>query len=335
MEDALKKRLTDKNVGMTKAQVAKLEKEGGVVTESDLSFLTDAEVKEYSGCTPVVAKKAIAVVKPKQETTDPTADLGEDVAPSKAHVDGFAQQMGMDPMMAMMFFNGQMGEDMDLSSMMPISTVVEGYNPKIRNMFLMAMGHFEKRFGVPIVVIDSDGGINKTLTANYIQSLEEGFDPVEGSIYLDEAGKPYELIRVGVDAQSVYDADPLNPTKALPKSGIGVGRVTWKDVSLEVRQVAFFAATQTSEIDSSNDGHLMWLRDNMDKDANRLVFHGQAPRAIAAYNEAARTGSLPTLRVMLSRGPRRKEIMPRRQRRRPAGIGADVSMTANSFGGNE
>ena len=334
MEDALKTKLTGDDVGMTEEQVAKLETDGGVQTEADLAMLSDAEVKEYSGCTPVVAKKAVATVKPAEASADPTAELEEGSAPSSAHVNGFAQQLGMDPMMAMLFFNGQMGDDMDLSSMMPISTVVEGYNPKIRNMFLMAMGHFEKRFGVPIVVIDSDGGINKSLTADYIQALEEGFDPVEGTIYLDDAGKPYELIQVGVDAQSVYDADPLNPTKALPKNNIGVGRVKWKDVPLEVRQVAFYAVTQTNEIDPANDGHVSWLRENVNKSANRLIFHGQAPEAIAAYNEAARTGSLPTLRVMLSRGPRRKETMPRR-RRRPAGIGADVSMTARSFGGDE
>ncbi len=323
MEDALKKKLTGKDVGMTKDQVKKLETEAGVQTEADLAMLSDTEIKQYSGCTPVVAKKAQASVQPKEPAADPKAELDDGAAPSSAHVNGFAQQLGIDPMMAMMFFNGTLGDDMDLSSMMPISMVVEGYNPKVRNMFLMAMGHFERRFGVPIVVIDSNGGINKALTAEYIQSLEEGHDPMESAIYLDGDGEPYELIRVGVDAQSVYDADPLKPEKALPKNDIGTGRIKWKGVPLEVRQVAYYAVTQTKELDPSNDAHLTWLRDNVTKDSKRLMFHGQAPKAIAAYNDAARTGSLPTLRVMLSRGPRRKEIMPRR-RRRPAGLAADL-----------
>lgn len=319
MEDALKTKLA--GLGLSEEQVGKLEAEG-VKTEADMVMLSDAEVKAVTGCGLVVSKQVIAAFKPAAEVADPGAELGEGAAPSSADVNGFAQQLGMDPMMAMLFFNGQLGEDMDLSSMMPISMVVEGYNPKLRNMFLMAMGHFEKRFGVPIVVIDSNGGVNKALTAEYIQALEEGFDAVEGSIYLDETGKPHELIRVGVDAQSVYDADPLSPTKALPKNDIGVGRVKWKDVSLEVRQVAFYAVTQTHELDPANDTHLSWLRDHVKKDANRLIFHGQAPEAIAAYNEAARTGSLPTLRVMLSRGPRRKEMMPRR---RQAGLGRGLT----------
>jgi len=315
MDDALKTKLT--GLGLNEEQIGKLEAEG-VKAEADMVMLSDMEVKAVTGCGLVVSKQVVAAFKPAEEVADPKVELSEGAAPSSADVNGFAQQLGMDPMMAMLFFNGQLGEDMDLSSMMPISMVVEGYNPKLRNMFLMAMGHFEKRFNAPIVVIDSDGGVNKALTAEYIQALEEGFDAVEGSIYLDEAGKPHELIRVGVDAQSVYDADPLNPTKALPKNGIGVGRVKWKDVSLEVRQVAFYAVTQTKELEPANDTHLSWLRDHVKKDANRLIFHGQAPEAIAAYNEAARTGSLPTLRVMLSRGPRRKEMMPRR---RKAGLG--------------
>lgn len=319
MDDVLKTKLT--GLGLSEEQVGKLEAEG-VKTEADMAMLSDAEVKAVADCGLVVAKQVAAAFKAMADVADPKAELDDGAAPSSAHVNGFAQQLGMDPMMAMLFFNGQLGEDMDLSSMMPISMVVEGYNPKLRNMFLMAMGHFEKRFGVPIVVIDSNGGVNKALTAEYIQALEEGFDAAEGTIYLDEAGKPYELIRVGVDAQSVYDADPLNPTKALPKNGIGVGRVKWKDVSLEVRQVAFYAATQTQELDPANDTHLSWLRDHVKKDANRLIFHGQAPEAIAAYNEAARTGSLPTLRVMLSRGPRRKEMMPRR---RQAGLGRGLT----------
>jgi len=156
------------------------------------------------------------------------------------------------------------------------------------------------------------------LTVEYIEGLEEGREAAENNIYFDETGQPYEVIKVGVDAQSVYDADPLKPTKALQKNGMGTGRINWKGVPLEVRQVAFYAANQTGEIDPANDAHLTWLRDHVKKDARRLVFHGQAPRAISEYNEAYRTGSLPMLRVMLSRGPRRKETMPRR---RKAGLG--------------
>lgn len=325
MEDDLKTKL--KEFGLTDEQITQLEEKSGVKTAADLALLDDAEIVTYSGCTPIAAKKIAGSLQPEADVTDPTAELAEGAAPSPAHVNGFAAQLGMDPMMAMMFFSGQMGEDMDLSSMMPISMVVEGYNPKLRNMFLMAMSHFEKRFGGPIVVIDSDGGVNKQLTADYIQALEEGFDAVDGTIYLDESGKPFELIRVGVDAQSVYDADPLNPIKALPRNDIGTGRVKWKDVPLDVRQVAFYAVTQTNEIDPGNDAHLTWLRDNVDESANRLMFHGQAPEAIAAYNEAARTGSLPTLRVMLSRGPRRKEVMPRR---RKAGLGQGRPLMGDS-----
>ena len=256
---------------------------------------------------------------------DPTAELAEGEEPSKAQVAGFASVLGADPMSLMLLMSGQ-GNDMDLSGMIPIVNMVNGYNPKRRDLYLMVMGQVERRLGVPIVVIDGNGSVNRPLTIEYIEGLEEGREAAENNIYFDGKGEPHEVIRVGVDAQSVYDADPLMPTKALQKSGMGTGRVNWSGVSLEVRQVAYYAATKTKEIDPSNDAHQAWLRDHMKSGTNRLVFHGQAPRAIGEFNEAARTGSLPTLRVMLARNARRPEFMPRRRRTSPGdltGIGGN------------
>lgn len=294
----------------------KIETDLGVKSVEDLPMLTEADLLGL-GMKPVPARKLAAAFKPapaagSNGTTDPEKELGEDEQPSQAQMAGFANSLGIDPATMLMFMGGNFGE-MDMSGMIPIATIVSGYNPKLRNMFLMVMGQIEKRLGVPIVVIDGDGAINKPLTIEYIEGLEEGRDPAENNIYFASDGTPHEVIRVGVDAQSIYDADPLEPTKALQKSGMGVGRVNWTGVSLEVRQVAYYAATKTGEIDPKNDAHTAWLRDHVKKGTNRLIFHGQAPRAIGEYNEAARTGSLPTLRVMLSRGPRRPEIMPRRR----------------------
>jgi hypothetical protein len=324
MEDTLKTRLIE--LGMSEEQVGKLSEVGGVHTAADLALLTDGEIREYSGCTAVVAKKAATHAQPAG-TADPNAELGEDTKPSAAHVNSMASSLGIDPSILLMMFAGGaagMGTEMDISGMIPVERVVEGYNPKVRNMFLMVMGQIETRHGVPIVVINDDGSVNKALTSEYIQGLDEGRDPADNNIYFDSTGLPYEVIKVGVDAQSVYDADPLMPDRALQRNGMGFGRINWSGVALEVRQVAFFAATRTNEIDPNNDSHLSWLRDHMKSGARRLVFHGQAPRAITEFNEAYRTGSLPTLRVMLSRGPRKKEMMPRR---RAAGIGRDTDRT--------
>ncbi len=313
-----------KELGVDDEMIGKI-KEMGAETVEDLAGIQEKDLTDI-GMPRLQARKLIAVLAPIGSTSvDANKELEEDEEPSKAQVTGFAGALGADPTALLLLMSGQ-GGDMDLSGMIPIANLVNGYNAKRRDMFLMIMGQVERRLGVPIVVIDGDGAVNKPLTVEYIEGLEEGRDPADNNIYFDESGIPHEVIRVGVDAQSIYDADPLMPTKALQKSGMGTGRVNWKDVSLEVRQVAYFAATKTKEIDPSNDAHQAWLRDHMKPDANRLVFHGQAPRAIGEYNEAARTGSLPTLRVMLSRNPRRQEIMPRRRRANPldlTGIGAE------------
>ena len=306
-------------------------KDSGVSEVEDFAFLTDAGLKEI-GVPPVTRKKLLttfvvsAVVAPGT-AVDPNAELPEDTAPSEAQVQSFAGQLGMDSTTLLLYMSGNAGADMDFSGMIPIANMVNGYNPKLRNMYLMIMGQVERRLGVPVIVIDSDGSVNRPLTTEYIEGLEEGREAAENNIYFDSNGTPHEVIRVGVDAQSIYDADPLDPSKALQKNGMGIGRINWKPVSLEVRQVAYYAVVQTKEIEPGNDGHLAWMRDHMKAGANRLVFHGQAPRAIAAFNEAARTGSLPTLRVMLSRSPRKQQIFPSRRRTSPrdlTGIGGTL-----------
>lgn len=320
--DQLVNRLTD--LGIDAEMITKIKAELGAETVDDLASLTEADLVGL-GMKPIPARKLIAAILPVtiKPTIDLDRELAEDEEPSKDDVTGFAGALGADPTALLLLMSGS-GGDMDLSSMMPIGNLVNGYNPKRRDLYLTVMGQVERRLGVPIVVIDGDGQINRSLTTEYIEGLEEGREAAENNIYFDSTGQPHEVIRVGVDAQSVYDADPLDPTKALQKSGMGIGRVNWNGISLEARQVAYFAVIKTGEIDPKNDAHQSWLRDHMKAGVNRLAFHGQAPRAIAEYNEAARTGSLPTLRVMLSRSPRRQEIMPRRRRTSPrdlTGIG--------------
>jgi len=327
MDTALETKLTE--LGLTGEQVAKLTAEG-VNVESDFEFLTASQIKELTGCGLVTAGKVVRAFAPVAPVASvpsasvdgaPDAEIPEGTKPSPAQVNSFASSLGMDPNMLSMFMVAGMANNagvggMDLSGMIPVPQIVAGYNPKVRNMFLMVMDQVENRLGVPIVVINGDGSINRELTVEYIMGLEEGMESAENNIYFDTAGTPYEVVAVGVDAQSIYPADPLEPTRPLQKNGMGTGRVNWSGISDEVRQVAFFAV-KTGEINPKNDSHTTWLRDHINRGSNRLVFHGMAPLAIGRFNEARRTGELPTLLVTLSRGPRRPETMPRRRRVAP------------------
>ncbi|OGZ44451.1 MAG: hypothetical protein A3J55_04385 [Candidatus Ryanbacteria bacterium RIFCSPHIGHO2_02_FULL_45_17b] len=335
MDAGLKEKLV--RLGLSEDQILKLDVEG-VQSEEDLGLLNAHDIKQATGCNLLLAAKIVRAGAPSVPVLDPIevapdAEIPEGTKPSPAQVNTFAASMGMDPNMLSIFMVAGMannaGVGMDLSGMIPVPQIVAGYNPKIRNMFLMIMDQVENRLGVPIVVIDSDGGINRDLTVEYIMGLEEGRDPAENNVYFDSAGMPYQVIQVGVDAQSIYDADPLDSTRALQKNGMGTGRINWINVSDAVRQTAYYAVTRTHEIDPKNDAHLAWLRDHIKPSSNHLVFSGQAPNAISEFNEGRRTGSLPTLRVMLTRGPRRVELMPRRRRVNPrdprdlAGIGKE------------
>jgi len=255
------------------------------------------------------AAPVVTPAAPSASAVDHNADIG-DAAPNQAQVQSFAVGLGLDPTAMFMFMNNP---EMDISGMIPIPNVVAGYSPKTRNMFSIVMEKFQDRHGVPIVVINEDGSVNKPVTIEYIEGLEEGRDPATDNIYFDTDGIPHEVIKVGVDAQSVYDADPLDSTRVLQKNGMGIGNVNWRNVSLDVKQVVFYAVTRTNEIDPANAAHMTWLRDNIKPGTRRLSLHTQMPKAIGEFNAAFRAGTLPILRTMLSRSPRKQELFPRRR----------------------
>lgn len=335
MDEALKSRLVSE-FGLNDAQVEKLAAED-VENKSDLALLTADQIKQVTGCGLVKAAKIFngfastspaAYVVPALEHVDPNAEIPQGVTPSPAQVTSYATSMGIDSNLLQTFLFANMaggaGIDMDMSGMLPIPQIVGGYSPKRRDMSYMIIGQLERRLETPIIIINADGSVNHDLTIKYINSLEEGFEPAPDSVYNDDEGRPYEVVRVGVDAQSVHDADPLDSARPLQQNGMGIGRVRWNGVGLEVRQVTYYAVIRTKELDPTNEAHLAWLRDHVTPTSTRLVFQGQTPKALSEYNEAARTGSLPTLRVMLGRNPRRPELMPRRRRTAPrdlAGLG--------------
>jgi hypothetical protein len=331
MEDTLKTRLTE--LGLTDEQVTKLVDEG-VTTDADMALLTSGEIKETTGCGLILAKKvAQAFVLPvltvpvsTSGETDPSAEIPEGTQPSTDQVNNYAAQLGLsDPsgLMNLMFmssFATGAGLDMDLSGMVPIPQIVAGYNPKRRDMPYVIMGQIEARLRTPIIVINADGSVNGPETVKYINSLEEGFDPADDNVWYDETGQPYEVIGVGVDAQSIYDADPVQPSRALQKNGMGTGRVNWNNVPMDVRQVVFYAATQTGELNPKDDARLSWLRDHIRPATTRMTLRSEFPKAISLFNEHARMGDLPTLKIQLTRGARRPEVMPRRRRKEPRNL---------------
>lgn len=340
MNDNLKNKL--KGFGFNDEQISKLETEQ-VAEESDLALFSSDEIKTISGCSAVAAKKVykelhpelvIAVTTSTPATPAPQsapvnieAEIPAGSQPTPALMNQFANTLGIDQSILPLILLGNMAGgqgggvgNMDLSSLIPVQQIVAGYNPKVRNLFLMMMGALQDSFGgVPIVVINSDGSVNREHTTQYILDLQDNLSTAEEDIYYDADSNPFDIIAVGVDAQGIFDADPLDSSKSLSRNHVGVGRVSWNNVPLDVRQVCYFAV-KTGEINPANDSHLTWLRDHVKPGCNRFVFKGQAPKAVTAFNDANRTGSLPTLKVRPTRGPRKPETMPRRRQFNPSDL---------------
>lgn len=318
MNEELKKSLVE--MGLSDEQIGKLVVAGATESED----LDDAAIiVEITGCGAFTARKIVKKFTVTSAPTTPTLTnepaseiIPEGAAPSTAQVNSFASQIGMDSNALSMFMlanmSGGAGMEMDISSMVPVAQIVPSYNPKLRNMPYMIMGQIEKRIGAPIIVINDDGSVNPDLTVKYVMSLEEGFDQAADNIYYDENGLSYEVIRVGVDAQSIYDSDPLDSSRALQKNGMGIGRINWHSVPLDVRQIVFFAV-KCGEMLPNDESKLTWLRANVKSTTTKAILRPEFPKALVEYNEAYRTGSLPTLRTQLSRSPRKQETMPRRR----------------------
>lgn len=319
-------------LGLTEAQVQKLIAEGAT-SEGDVALLTADQIKQITECGTITAAKIVAALATPAApagnvaaaTADPHAEVPEGATPSPSQINAFAAATGMPldimPMLFMGTMMGQAGGAMDLSGMIPVATVLDGYNPKIRNPYMMVMTQLEQSLGgAPIVVINEDGSVNKPLTVEYITRLQEGHDYAPDEVYFDGDGVSYDIIKVGVDAQSIYDSDPLNSEKALQANGMGLGNIRWKDVSLEVKQIVHFAV-KVGELSPNDETKMQWLRDTIKPGVGIPQLRTTLPQGLKAYREAYRTGEVPMLRVQLSRSPRRAEYMARRRPAAPTGIG--------------
>jgi hypothetical protein len=333
MNDEVKTAL--KGAGLNDEQIAKLENEG-LTSIADLTTLTADEVKTITGCGLVTARRVKALV-PAGAVADVVIPEGKNPTPNQ--VNDYASTLGLaNPSLLMALVLGNMGggtgalDGLDLSDMVPIADVVRSYTPKKRNIPYIVLGSVERRLNTPIVVINADGSINGTLTEQYVMELEEGFPPAEDGVYFND-GQPYQIIKVGQDAQSIYDADPLDITRALQKGGMGIGRINWHNVPLTIRQKVYLA-TETGELNAASEAKVQWLRDNVNAamDANKLG--KEFPRAITRYNDLERAGALPAMRApMTNRTPRREPIAPPRRRIAPRDLSGYEGGGASSGGG--
>ena len=317
MDSILKERLLVS--GVSQAAIAVLEDEE-LVTEAALRGMTEQGYLKLGIKTgsreallrcfgPETKSKVASVIESDDE------DETEPMAP--AEFTAAAAQYGMDPNMAGMMMMGLLsdrtGMALDMSGMVSVPAIVAEYTPKHRNFPYLVMGQLQASLNdVPIVVINEDGSVNAVETTKYIMSLQEGFPPADDNVYYDESGTPYELIKVGVDAQSIYDSDPVDSSRPLNKSGMGIGNIRWNGVPLDVRQVVYFA-TQSGELSAGNESKLQWLRDHIKPGVTKSALRLEFPKALVLWREASRTGTLPMLKGQLSRTPRKPEVMPRRR----------------------
>ncbi len=314
MNEELKLEL--KGLGLTDEQIAAIETTLGVTSREDMLFVT-SEMLTGLAVRPVAAAKLLKHFAPVVEPAiAPETPASTSATPSKKEMDEFTKQTGMGSDVVSMLLLGSLGQQngvpMDLTSIVPIARILEGYNPKIVNIWWNVLGQVENSLGgTPIIVINEDGGINKEETVAYISDLQTGFEAPSDDIYYSADGVGRQLIKVGVDAQSVYDMDPMNIGHALPQSGMGFGRIRWTGVGVDVRQIVYYAVAITRELSPNDAAQQQWMRDNIKEGVSRLTLARQFPIANQKWNEGNTMGTLPILKVRLTRTGRRPETRPR------------------------
>lgn len=314
MNEELKKLLKE-TFGLNDAQVEAIEKLG-VKEVTDMEMLTVEDLMGIEGVVVVTARKIVKHFVPTVQPAMAPDAATSTAVPSEKEKDDFLKQTGMSSDVLSMIMLGNLsqgsGVQMDMTSIVPIPRILEGYNPKMVNIWWNVLGQVEAALGgTPIIVINEDGSINREETVAYITSLQTGFDAPEDDIFYGSDGIGRQLIKVGVDAQSVYDMDPLRPGVALPLAGMGFARVRWNDVGTDVRQLVYLATEVTHELDPDDPAQQQWLRDNIKPGVKRLNLAYQFPKANMQWNSANAMGTLPNLKVRLTRTGRKPELRPR------------------------
>lgn len=267
---------------------------------TSLEILGRATAEDLTGFgVPIfTARHILASLQTPVASAPVTPELAPGALPSQSQVSDLAGQLKIDPMTLMLLFSGG-GSGMDMGALIPVATIVEGYDPSRYDVIHTLMQKIQERLGgTPIVAINDDGSVNSAMTAEYVRGLERGFAPVGGS-YTGSDGASYEIISVGVDAQSSYPADPLKPSLPMRENEIGHGRIPWRGVSDDVRQLVYLAV-QEGEIDPDDEGAMRWLRGVIQPGVTVLALGNDLPRAHVAYKAAKRGGTLPTLRASLT-----------------------------------
>lgn len=179
---------------------------------------------------------------------------------------------------------------------MDLQELVGNYDPKIPNEFVKdRLAKIVTKSGAPkpCLVFTDSGTLNKNATLRCVEDIVAGYPAVEMVII---GGIPYKTYIVGDRPESLIDENPLMPGHAL----VGAEQLchltyrSWKEISLDLRQIIYLALTETKEIQIDSPSK---IHDIFDLVSDRQKITVRCHKAVILFKEKKRNGSLPSLKI--------------------------------------
>ena len=180
---------------------------------------------------------------------------------------------------------------------MTAKELLERYNPKdVDNVVSDRLKKISR--GMACIVFNDDGSVNVDESVKIINDIMNDLPELTKVLV---GGVPKQLFKIGERTDNYADENPIYPGRVLRSGGTcdQTGR-SWDGVSLIVRQLLYIAITETDElnirtIDDANDA----LDRALLKDNAEYIIRGRYQEASIYYDECAKTGELPVLKIAL------------------------------------
>jgi len=150
--------------------------------------------------------------------------------------------------------------------------------------------------GRPFVVFSAGRTLDVPTTQRLLRELKQGFNPIDTVVMGQDVRRVYVL---GQLPPNLANENPLYPDRALrPGDVCDQTSRSWEGVPHEVRQLVRLAVVNTGEIKVTIDKAHDVLDMALQRDA-ASQFRTRYLKAAVLYDDLAKTGSLPSLKVPL------------------------------------
>ena len=151
------------------------------------------------------------------------------------------------------------------------------------------------------IVFNDGGGVMVDASSKLLEDIMKGFPEIDTAFV---EGRPYPVFRVGDRPETYADENPLYPGRVLRSNETcdQTGR-SWTGVDMGIRQMLHIAIKQTRELNIDSVASAGDVMDKvMSQNCTLDSLRARYPKASKLYDELAKIGRLPLLKIKINIG---------------------------------